>query len=320
MVKKRSDKIRDIEEEFDEELDEELKDEFDEEEHNKHEKHVKIGKTILKIFFIIILLFILSFMYMHYIGTAGLVVKEYKVSSKRLPDNFHGLKIVHFSDLHYKNTINKKELKRLVNKINEIKPDIVVFTGDLLSNNKEITKNDIKTLTKELNRIEASIGIYSIKGDEDYNKTYDKVISKTNIKVINNSYEVIYNKGNIPILITGTGSILKNDCDLGSTYSYNEMDNLYTISLIHEADITEDIKGTYKPNLILAGHSNNGQIRLPLIGGMIKFEEGKKYVNPKYEFSNSTLFVSGGLGTSKYEFRLFNHPSINFYRLVKETN
>lgn len=310
MVEKRTEKNK----ELDLELDEELEDE------EKHEKHVKIGKTILKIFFIILLVFILSFMYMHYIGTAGLVVKEYKVSSKRLPDNFHGLKIVHFSDLHYKNSVNKKELKRLVNKINEIKPDIVVFTGDLLSSNKEITNNDIKTLTKELNKIKTTLGIYAIKGDEDYNKNYDKVISKTDIKVINNSYEVIYNKGSIPILITGTGSILKNDCDLGSTYSYNEMDNLYTISLIHEADITEDIKNTYKPNLILAGHSTNGQIRLPFIGGIIKFEEGKKYVNPKYEFSNSTLFVSGGLGTSKYEFRLFNHPSINFYRLTKETN
>ena len=314
MVETRTEKNKKLDLELDEEFDEGNEDD------EKHEKHVKIGKTILKIFFIIILLFIISFMYMHYIGTAGLKVKEYKVSSKRLPESFHGLKIVHFSDLHYKNSVNKKELKRLVNKINEIKPDIVVFTGDLLSSNKEITKNDIKILTKELNRIETTLGIYAIKGDEDYNKTYDKIINKTNIKIISNSYEVIYNKDTTPILLTGTGSILKNDCDLGSTYSYNEMDNLYTISLIHEADITEDIKDTYKPDLILAGHSTNGQIRLPIIGGIIKFEEGKKYVNPKYEFSKSTLFVSGGLGTVKHEFRLFNHPSINFYRLVKETN
>lgn len=226
---------------------------------------------------------------------------------------------MHFSDLYYLTTINEKELKTIVSKINELKPDIVVFTGDLISNTKEITKNDIKTLTNELNKIETTLGIFAIKGDEDYNKNYEKVINKTSIKVINNSYEVIYYKDSIPILITGTGSILKNDCDLGSTFSYNEMDNLYTISLIHEADITVDIKNTYKPDLILAGHSSNGQIRLPFIGGLMKFEEGKKYVNPKYEFNNSTLFVSGGIGTSKSEFRLFNHPSINFYRLVKET-
>ena len=80
------------------------------------------------------------------------------------------------------------------------------------------------------------------------------------------------------------------------------------------------INRLYKPNLILAGHSHNGQIRLPIIGGLTKFEEAKKYSNSKYNIDNTTLFISGGLGTSKYEFRLFNHPSINFYRLVKETN
>lgn len=296
---------------------EELNEELDEEIVEK--KHITIAKKILKIIFIFILIFIVSFMYMHYIGTSGLIVKEYKITSKKLPDSFHGIKIVHFSDLHYKNTINKKELKKLVNQINEIKPDIVVFTGDLISHNKDIEEKDIKDLIKYLNKINSTLGIYAIKGDEDYNKNFDKIMEKTNIKVINNSYEVIYYESNTPILITGTGSILNNDCDLGSTYSYNEMDNLYTISLIHEADITEDIKDTYKPDLILAGHSSNGQIRLPFIGGLVKFEEGKKYVNPKYELGKSTLFISGGLGTSKYEFRLFNHPSINFYRLTKET-
>ena len=302
---KRSEKNKELEEEIRKE--------------EKHQKHINIGKKILKIIFIIMIIFILILSYMHYIGTSGLVVKEYKVSSKKLPDSFHGIKIVHFSDLHYKNTINKKELKRLVNKINEIKPDIVIFTGDLISNNKDVKKEDLNDLIKYLNKIKTTLGIYAIKGDEDYNKKYNEVINKTKIKVINNSYEVIYYKDQTPILITGTGSILNNDCDLGSTFSYNEMDNLYTISLIHEADITEDIKNTYKPDLILAGHSSNGQIRLPFIGGLMKFEEGKKYVEPKYKFNNSTLFVSGGLGTSKQEFRLFNHPSINFYRLVKET-
>ena len=49
-------------------------------------------------------------------------------------------------------------------------------------------------------------------------------------------------------------------------------------------------------------------------------KKGKKYLNSKYVFDNTTLFVSGGLGTNNSELRLFNHPSINFYRLVKETN
>ena len=289
----------------------------------KEERHEIIKKRcfkILKIISICALTIICFILYMHYIGTKGIVVREYKVSTNKIDDAMHGLKIVHFSDLNYLSTIKEKEVKSLVKKINEIKPDIVLFTGDLIAEDAKLTENDIKFLIKELNSIDASIGIYAIKGDKDYkNKEYDKVISETNFTIINNSYELVYYNGNTPILLTGCGSILNDDCDLGQTFSFNEMDNLYTISLIHETDTANTIDARYKPDIILAGHNLNGQIRLPLIGGMIKVVEGKKFMDYKYNLSNSTLFVSGGLGTDKSGYRLFNHPSINFYRLVKET-
>ena len=278
----------------------------------KKDKRKKIGKKILKTIFIILLIITLSIFYMHYIGTYGVYVREYKVESKNLPDDFNGFKVVHFSDLHYLTTIKDKEVKKIVNKINELRPDIVVFTGDLIDNNKEITNDDIKLLTKRLKKIEAKIGMNDIKGHDDYNNHYEQVMSETNFKIINNSYELIYYKGNTPILLTGVGSILKNDCDIDQAFSYSEMDNLYTISLIHEPDITDNIITKYKTNLILAGHSHNGQIRFPKTNGLLKLEEAKKYPNSKYKLKNTTLFVSNGLGTTNYELRLFNHPSINF--------
>ena len=294
------------------------------EENIRKEEKVKkikgITKKVLKVFGIIFGIFVGLLIYMHYVGTAGIVVREYKVESKKLPSEMHGLKVVHFSDLNYLSTTNKKTLKKTVNKINELKPDIVVFTGNLVAKNVKLDDKDKKDLVKYLNMIDSKIGIYAIKGNNDYNKQYDSIIGETNIKVINNSYEVIYYKGNIPILLTGCGSSNKNDCDLGETFSYNEMDNLYTISLIHEPDTAKEIVKKYKTDIILAGHSLNGQIRLPGIGGLIKVKGAKKYVNSKYEFKNTTLYVSGGLGTSGYKLRYFNHPSINFYRLVKETD
>ena len=284
----------------------------------KKEKRKKITAKIIKIVIIIIILISSIFIYMHFVGTKGLKVKEYKVESNKLPDSFTGFKIVHFSDLYYLTTINEKEMKNVVKKINELKPDIVVFTGDLIDNTKDIEKNDTDFLIKQLNKIDAKIGKYAIKGEQDYTNAYNQVMSKTNFKVISNSYELIYYKGNTPILLTGMNSCIKKNCDSSNAFSFNEIDNLYTISLIHEPDALKDIINN-KPDLVLAGHSLNGQIRLPLIGGLIKQEYANNYNEPKYEIKNTKLFISGGLGTNKYEFRLFNHPSINFYRLVKET-
>ena len=66
-----------------------------------NDKRKKVVKKVLKVFGIIFCIIIGFLLYMHYIGTAGLIVKEYKVSSKKLPTEMHGLKIVHFSDLNY---------------------------------------------------------------------------------------------------------------------------------------------------------------------------------------------------------------------------
>lgn len=303
----RSEKSKELEKEIEQEQKQEIK--------NKRKK------IFLKVFSIIMIIFLFFILYMHFIGTKGLVVREYKVESNSLPDSFHGFKVVHFTDLHYLTTVHKKEVNKIVDKINELKPDLVVFTGDLIDSKKEPTEEDLNDLIESLNKIKVTTGLYAIKGNHDYTNDYfEKVFNETNFKIINNFYELIYYKGTTPILLTGVGSILENDCDIDQAFSYDQEDNLYTISLLHEPDVIDNIISKYHVDLALAGHSHNGQIRLPGIGAIMKVEEGKKYPNEKYKINNTELYVSGGLGTSMYEFRLFTRPSINLYRLVKEAD
>lgn len=292
--------------------------ELKKEEHKK--KRNKIIKISIIIFSIILTLFIGLLVYMRKCGTKGLVVREYKIESNRLPDSFHGFKIVQFSDLHYLSTINKKEVNNLVNKINELKPDLVIFTGDLFDNNKEIKDDDINFLIEKFNSINVSVGKYLIKGDIDYNDNFNKVIDKTNFKLLNNKYELIYYNNDTPILLTGLGSSLNNNFDLDSSFSYDNINDYYTITIMHESDNIDSITNRFSVDLVLAGHSHNGQIRIPLIGPMIKFNGSKKYINSHYTINNTELYISGGLGTESNSFRWFNKPSINFYRLTKKAD
>lgn len=296
------------------ELDENLRKE------EKKEKRQHIFYKVFKIIGLLMLVFILMMVYMHFVGTKGLEVREYKIESNILPESFHGFKVVHFSDLHYLTTINKKEVNNVVDKINKLKPDIVVFTGDLIDEEKTPTEKELNNLIKSLNKIKVTTGLYAIKGNHDYNNNYfEKVFNETEFTILNNSYELIYHKGTTPILLTGVNSILKNDCDIDKAFSYDNKDNLFTISLLHEPDVIDDITSKYKVDLALAGHSHNGQIRLPGIGAILSVPEGKKYPNKEYKINDTELYVSGGLGTSIYEFRFFNRPSISLYRLTKET-
>lgn len=277
------------------------------------------GKTILKILGIIFSIIILIFLYSLFIGTKGLIVKEYKIVDNKLPSDFYGLKIVHASDIHYGFYYNSDDLKNLVDKVNKINPDIFVFTGDLIDIN--VNEEEEKKIIEILKEIKPNIQKYIIKGNLDYqSNNYENIIKKSDFKILDNSYDIIYsNSGNI--LISGLNSNLENpniNEKLETTYTYlNENEVAYKILLMHEPDYVDKINdNTF--NLILAGHSHNGQVNLPIIGAIYTPKGSKKYFANYYQTKKGKLYISSGIGTSLIPIRLLNKPSINLYRLTNK--
>ena len=279
----------------------------------REKKHI-----IFKIVLTIICLFVLFVLYSIFIGTKGLFVKEYTISSN-IPDSFDGLKIVHITDIHYDRTFKEKDLKKLVDRVNLINPDIIVLTGDLLD--KKIEPSDSKEiLTKYLKQMNAKLGKYAVSGNHDLKYDYfDDILRGSDFISLDNTYELIYYKDYDPIIITGLSSCF-DDIDIDDKLSeykkyIEENDIKYKILLVHEPDIVDNLSESF--DLILAGHSHNGQVRLPLIGATILPDGAKRYYEGHYTIGNTELFISGGLGTSGLPLRFMNHPSINFYRINK---
>jgi len=275
-------------------------------------------KLWVKILLFIIISESLFMLYSRYIGTNGLKVKEYSVIDSKIPENFYGLKIIHLSDIHYKMTTSKKELEKVVNEINLLKPDIVILSGDLFNKDITYTKNDYDSLVELLSNINYNIGKYAIKGDNDLNiKKWENVIEESNFINLNNNYDFIYYNDTNPILLMGISSNIKRNHIKTSINSINEQikdEYGYSILLLHEPDYIDSIDYS-KFNLILSGHSLNGQIKLPFIGGIIKPMGAKVYYEEYYNLENTKLYISSGIGTNKFKFRFNNSPSFNFYRL-----
>lgn len=280
---------------------------------NKKEKETKETKENKSHIFIYILLIIgLIIIYSRYIATTGIQIKEYSVINNKIPESFKGFKVVHFSDLKYGSTTDQKYLKKLVNKINELNPDIIIFTGDLISSNYKLTDNDKKSIIENLNKLDPKIDIYSIRGDNDINETYNSIITQTKIIEINNLNKLIYYKGDTPIMLIGLDDSINGNQSLDMAFNYKE-NNYYKILIAHEPDTYEKIKDK-NIDLFLAGHSLNGQVRLPFIGSIYTPTGAKKYYDSKYKIDNTEIYISNGLGTSKIPYRLNNRPSINLYR------
>jgi len=280
-------------------------------------------KKFLKIFLTILLIFIIFFLYGRFIETSGLEVKEIKIESSNLPTSFHGLKIVHFSDLHYGRIISKKQITNIVNKINELKPDIIVFTGDLFDRDSKITEENLNFLKTSLANLDASIGKYAIYGNHDYEVGLENLVqvyNDSNFIILNNTNDLIYNESDF-IFIGGVDDILKGTPDINKVLDNDNISKTYKIILVHEPDLTTDILASDNSiNLILAGHSHNGQVKLPFYGAIYTPEGSKKYYDEHYLIDETHLYISSGIGVSGINIRLFNKPSINFYRLYSVQN
>lgn len=287
----------------------------------KKEKRKKHLLTLLKILLIIAVLIGLLVLYARYAATKGIIVNEEKITSSLLPSTFNGFKVIQFSDLHYGSTVNLDDVKDLVEQINRRHPDIVVFTGDLLED-EQPSEILIKDLSAVLDSIDAPLGKYAVTGNHDYNDNYFiDIMARSHFKILDNSYELIYKEGYDPIILVGLASTYQNNRNIEEAFSYFKTEgansNIYTMLLLHEPDSLDTVLVDYKVDLALAGHSHNGQIRLPFIGSIVKVNGAKKYSEPYYKIDNTELYVSGGLGTSDYYYRLFNRPGINFFRFEK---
>ena len=255
----------------------------------------------LKFLFIFILIIGLVYLYGSFIEPKNIKVKEYKISNENITDNFNGFKIVHLSDIHYGRLFELADLKKLVKKVNELKPDIVVITGDLIDRDTKMTTSMATSISDELKNISAESGKYAIAGNHDVNfDEWDNIISNGGFMNLNNNYDTIY----------------KNQKTQNYLNSFEKDGPIYKILLMHEPDYIDDLKDN-PYNLILAGHSHGGQVKIPFVGTVLKPDGAKKYYDGHYSLENSDLYVSTGIGVSNINFRLFDPPIINVYRLVK---
>ena len=287
----------------------------------KEKKHLGF-----KIFFFIILIVVAIYFYGTNISTGMITINEYKIQIDDLPDNFEGFKIVQFSDVLYGTNFGEENLKKVVEKINETNPDIVIFTGDLINKSNKMTTEQTDTISEILSEIESSSGKYAINGDNDYNfDEWQNIIKNSGFTNLNNTYDTIYKNGYDYLLIAGASTFADKESindKLKDTIEYiNSLETngpVYNILLMHEPDYIDDL--TSNPfDLIIAGHSLGGQVKLPVIGALIRKDGATKYCDGYYKLETSDLYFSSGLGSENYKFRLFNTPEINVYRLIKSS-
>jgi uncharacterized protein len=115
------------------------------------------GWTIGTVLFIMLL-------YGMIIGNYNFQVKKVEVSLPELPDSFNGLRIIQLSDIHLGSWSSDEKLKEAVGLVNDLHPDVIFFTGDLL----DYCTKDVDGFQPILAGLKPKYGVYCILGNHDY--------------------------------------------------------------------------------------------------------------------------------------------------------
>ena len=257
-------------------------------------------------------------------------VTKYTISNEKIPEEFNGFKIVQLSDFHSQG--NRDTTEKLISKVKDINPDIIVMTGDMVSWDMEDIE-EVKILIKSLAEV---YPIYYIDGNHEHLAeilrqsryiSFNKFMQELGVTIIKNDYVEIYkedksiNLYGINLPLDGATGLYVNKFQLEKNYVEKTLpkanEEKFNILLAHTPTFIKQYS-KWGADLVLAGHMHGGIARIPFTNiGLLS--PGRtilpRYAAGKFKVKSSTMIVNRGIGTSSFKLRIFNNPEITVITL-----
>jgi predicted MPP superfamily phosphohydrolase len=265
-------------------------------------------------------------LYSNQIARHEIDITHVDIPLRDLPDSFHGLRIVQISDLHLEEFTEEYFLRRIVRHVNALAPDVVLVTGDFISNGPRSPAFSLRSAVR-CGEILAGLTCplrFGCLGNHDASVGGPQVaerIAPSGIKVLINAH-IPLERGPHRLWLAGIDDPARGTPDIGLTIPKDP--GAPVLLMAHEPDYIDDIyyhrPQLHRPDLILSGHSHGGQIRAPwgtppaLPPGAIRFYEGL-YPVKNNNFPDTLLYVNRGIGTVGVPFRLNCPPEITVLTL-----
>ena len=276
---------------------------------------------------------------MNWIVSGRLRVERVKIAIANLPPSLKGTKLVQLSDLHYDGVrLSEKLLAEAIALSNQAEPDLVLLTGDYITDNP----NPIHPLVQRLKYLQSRVGIYAVLGNHDIsrrNQSKKQIIinalTSIGVQVLWN--EIAYPLGpELPLV--GLADLWSQEFNPAPVM--NQLDpNQPCIVLSHNPDTAEPLQ-QWRVDLQLSGHTHGGQVmipglgvgpllmkglqpyipksmlrRIPLITSSIKVVKHWEWAQGLHQVGQNQLYVNRGLG-SYAPGRLFCPPEVTVITLV----
>ncbi len=237
----------------------------------------------------------------------ALETNTYLIEDSRIPSGFDGLRIAQVSDLHngHMGPSNAQVLEAL----KAAEPDVILLTGDLIDSRHR----DIAAVLEFAREAVKLAPVYSVTGNHEARGGYAELqagLEKAGVILVDNEKVRLHREGDTLLLLGLQDPAFPGPEPEKTLAELTAGETAYTILLCHRPELFEIT--AQHADLVFSGHAHGGQLRLPLLGGLIAPGQGllPGYDAGLFRREESLMLLSRGVGNSLLPLRLGNKPEI----------
>jgi uncharacterized protein len=249
-----------------------------------------------------------------------------EVHLPRLAASWDGVRIAQLSDLHYDDYFSVVPLRKAIDMVTKVQPDLIVVTGDFVTargrESHVVDARAVKSASRTIEpcaqlvaQLHAPLGVFSVLGNHDLDSNAGyivEVLQSHAVPVLRNQSVPLERDGK-RLWISGVDDILNGKPRLERALKGIPPDETVVL-LAHEPDWADHV-AKYPVDLQLSGHSHGGQIRFPLVGAPYLPPLGRRYPWGQRQLGRLALYTNIGLGTIGIPMRFGCPPEVTLITL-----
>jgi predicted MPP superfamily phosphohydrolase len=245
---------------------------------------------------------------------------EHTIALPNLADSLHGIRLVQISDIHFHEFSEAYYIREVVKRVNALKPDVVMLTGDFVSDAPmphTWGRAQSYPCAEILQKLECPRR-YAVMGNHDAEvgvRTIIDALQTHDIPVLENQYVPIERDGR-RFWLAGVANVTMHMARLELAVPAKPIrGNDPVVLMAHEPDFLDHVAKYGGVDFMVSGHTHGGQVRIPFVKPFILPPLGQKYVQGFFQRGATRLYVNRGIGTVGAPVRFLCRPEITVFTL-----
>jgi uncharacterized protein len=260
---------------------------------------------------LVVMAIFLGLFYVHRVEPSWIEIRAVSMPLPHLASEFSGYRMVQLSDIHADRWMTSDRLAKIVRRVNQLNPDLVVLTGDFVTRSAEEFSPHLAVLS-QLHPVDKTLAVMGNHDAWTNSTLIQTTLEAAGVQVLNNQVATLQRQS-AQLHIGGVDDVWAKRDRLDQVLAALPSEGA-AILLAHEPDFAEQSAATGRFDLELSGHSHGGQVKLPFVKRILP-PLAYKYPIGQYTVGTMIQYTNRGIGMSGLPLRFNCRPEITVFTL-----